>query len=410
VKRLLAAALAVWPFIPAGTDCWGETGTTPAGAALVGAPSVEFTAEELGRILSHSPLPPPPADETNRAADDPAAARLGQFLFFETRLSGSGRFACSSCHDPQKGLSDGRRVFEATGQGTRHTLSLWNVAYDRWLFWDGRADSLWSQALKPIEHPLEMAGSRVAVAGLLRADAPLRAAYEGVFGPLPEPGSEGGVDRSFANVGKALEAYERRMLSRHSAFDVFVEGLRGGDASKRAALGDAAQAGLRLFVGRGKCHLCHAGPNFSDGEFHDIALPAEQGPSDPGRYAGIAALQADPFGASGPFSDDRHGPRAQSSRFLVATLHNLGQMKTPTLRNVALVAPYMHKGHFATLRDVLHHYSTVDPSPLSNAAQDNLLKPLQLSEQETSDLIAFLESLTDTSIDPALLAKPATPR
>jgi len=167
-----------------------------------------------------------------------------------------------------------------------------------------------------------------------------------------------------------------------------------------------------VFLGRGNCRLCHAGPNFTDGEFHDIGLESAvgQGTADSGRWGGIASLLADEFGAGGAFSDDRQGPRAQSSRFLVASYHNLGQMKTPSLRNVALTAPYMHQGQLATLRDVLRHYSTVNPSPLSNAAQEALLKPMQFTEAETAGLVAFLESLTDTSIDPALLAKPASPR
>lgn len=378
---------------------------------LPAAAGVDLTPEEVRKVLTHSPLPAPAADETNAVADDPAAARLGQFLFFESRLSGSGRFSCASCHDPARSFTDGRRVFEAAGRGTRHTLSLWNVAYNRWLFWDGRADSLWSQALKPIEHPLEMAGDRRQVLGLLRSDPGLRAAYQPIFGPLPASHQAEDVDRAFANVGKAIEAYERRLVSRRAPFDVFAEALRENDPDKRAALSDAARAGLRLFIGRGNCRVCHAGPSFSDGEFHDIGLAGlAEGAPDPGRYAGIELLLRDEFGAGGRMSDDRNGPRAQASRFLVASFHNLGQMKTPSLRNVATTPPYMHRGQFATLQDVLHHYSTVDPPPLSNAARETLLRPLRLTDQEIADLVAFLESLTDTSIDPALLAKPDTPR
>lgn len=379
-------------------------------ALAAGAPvaaAAELTPEQVRKVLTLSPLPPPPADETNAVADDPRAAALGQYLFFETRLSGNGHFSCASCHDPAQGFSDGRKVFEATGRGARHTLSLWNVAYNRWLFWDGRADSLWSQALKPIEHPLEMAGNRREVVALLRQDAELGSAYQALFGPI-DPDQAEGVKRVFANVGKAIEAYERRLVSRRSPFDVFVEGLRENDGGKRRALAEDAQRGLQIFVGRGNCRICHAGPNLSDGEFHDIALA--EGPPDPGRYAGIEALQRDEFGAGGALSDDRNGPRAQSSRFLVASFHNLGQMKTPSLRNVATTAPYMHQGQLATLKDVLQHYSTVDPPPLSNAAQDKLLRPLRLTDAEVAELIAFLSSLTDTAIDPALLAKPASPR
>ena len=395
MNRILAAALLVL-----------------AGRTALAAPDAELTSEEVRKALAHSPLPPLPRDETNAVADDPAAARLGQFLFFDTRLSGSGQFSCASCHEPARCFTDGRRVFEAAGVGARHTVSLWNVAYNRWLFWDGRADSLWSQALKPIEHPLEMGGDRRKIVALLRSDSELRAAFEPLFGPLPGSEDAEGVKRAFAGVGKAIEAYERRLVSRRSAFDVFAEGLRENDPAKTAALSPSAREGLRVFLGRGNCRLCHAGPNFTDGEFHDIGLASSMGPgpADTGRWGGIASLLADEFGAGGAFSDDRQGPRAQSSRFLVATYHNLGQMKTPSLRNVALTAPYMHQGQLATLRDVLQHYSTVDPPPLSNAFLEALLRPLRLTEGETAGLVAFLESLTDTSIDPALLSKPSSPR
>jgi cytochrome c peroxidase len=369
---------------------------------------VELAPEDVRKVLTHSPLPPPPIDETNAVADDPAAARLGQFLFFEPRLSGSGRFSCASCHDPARSFTDGRRVFEAAGRGARHTQSLWNVAYNRWLFWDGRADSLWSQALQPIEHPLEMAGDRRRVLELLRSDPALRGAYETIFGPLPAGDADGpAVNHAFANVGKAIEAYVRKLVSRRAPFDVFVEGLREGNAEKQRALSPGAERGLRLFLGRGNCRVCHAGANFTDGEFHDIGLA---GVSDPGRFAGIGLLLQGEFGAGGANSDDRNGPRAQASRFLVARFDNLGQMKTPSLRNVATTAPYMHQGQLATLQDVLHHYSTVDPPPLSNAARETLLRPLRLTEQESADLVAFLESLTDTSLDPGLLSKPESPR
>jgi cytochrome c peroxidase len=364
---------------------------------------VVFTDAEVKRLLQHSPLPAPPADETNAKADDPAAARLGRALFFDARLSGSGRLACASCHQPERSWTDGLPLAHGAGTGRRHTPSLWNVAFNRWYFWDGRADSLWAQALAPIESPREMAGSRGAAARLVRDDAPLRGAYESAFGALPPPADPDAATRVFVNVGKALAAFERTLLSRRAPFDVFVEALRKGDLAGRSALGPAAQRGARLFVGRAGCRVCHAGPTFTDGEFHDIGLRAGAAP-DPGRLEGIDQLRQGEFGAGSRWSDATDGPRARHTRFLARGPEARGQFKTPTLRNVALTAPYMHDGRMASLSDVLAHYSSLPGQDAPGPHQETVLKPLALTAAETADLVAFLESLTDAALEPDLLA------
>ena len=245
-------------------------------ATAVADDAVTFTDVEVKRLLQHSPLPLPPPDETNAKADDPQAARLGRTLFFDARLSGSGGLACASCHQPERSWTDGLPLAHGAGEGRRHTPSLWNVAYNRWYFWDGRADSLWSQALHPIESPLEMAGSRDAAVRVVRDDARLRGAYEAAFGPWLPGSDPATVTRVFVNLGKALEAFERTLLSRRAPFDVFAEALRAGDRDGQGALLPAAQRGAKLFVGRANCRLCHTGPTFSDGEFHDIGLAETQ--------------------------------------------------------------------------------------------------------------------------------------
>jgi cytochrome c peroxidase len=363
---------------------------------------VRFTEAEVRRLLQHSPLPDPPADETNAKADDPQAARLGRALFFEPRLSGSGRLSCSSCHQPARSWTDGLPLAHGAGTGRRHTPSLWNVAYNRWLFWDGRADSLWSQALHPIESAQEMAGSREAAARLLHDDATLRRAYEAAFGPLPAGTDRSQVTRVFVNLGKALAAFERTLVSRRAPFDAFADALRTGDLAGQAVLGPAAQRGARLFVGRANCRACHAGPTFSDGEFHDIGL-APASPADAGRLEGIDHVRASEFGAAGEWSDGRDGPRARNVRFLARAPHAQGQFKTPTLRNVALTAPYMHDGRLGSLADVLAHYSALPGPGPAAAHHETVLSPLALTPGETADLIAFLESLSDTAVDPELL-------
>jgi cytochrome c peroxidase len=418
---------------------WGGTGILP---ARLGAPApdsaglqpvpadtkeVRFTEQEKRRIFQHSPLPPPPPDPTNAVADDPAAARLGERLFLDPRLSGNGQISCATCHQPERHFTDGKPLAEGLSRVERHTPALWNVAYNRWYFWDGRADTLWSQALVPIERPDEMGGSRTDVARRIASDRELRTAYEQIFGPIgefedlrrfppgarPHPDGAGRpehtaweamaphdrerVERVFTNAGKAIAAYERKLLSRHSAFDVFVEGLRSGDAEKLAALSPAAQRGLRLFIGRGNCRLCHSGPNFTDGEFHSVRVPPLEGglPRDPGRYRGIEELLASPFNAAGRYSDQRDGPAADKLRHLARKPDDWGRFKTPSLRNVALTPPYMHQGQLATLEEVIEHYSTFSRAlPPGHHQQETFLVPLQLTEQEKADLKAFLEALT----------------
>ena len=387
-------------------------------------PLLDFTPEELARILEHSPLPPAPPDPTNRVESDPRAQRLGQFLFFDSRLSANGRVACASCHQPARAFSDGLQFAQGVGTAERHTPALWNVAQNRWYFWDGRADSLWAQAAQPIENPIEQGFTRLGVLRVFLADAELRAAYADLFGPPPEPPATSDntamlpadawpqVDAFYANVCKCIAAYSRRLVSDHAPFDTFVAGLRDGDPAKLAALSTSGQRGLRLFVGRGQCHLCHSGPNFTDMEFHSTRVPLARPDlrRDSGRLDGLDKLRNDPFNGTGAFSD---APAAGHEKldFLASGPDNIGQFKTPSLRNVALTAPYMHAGQLATLRDVLVHYSEfADAFDHDPGHFEQMLVPLHLSEGDIADLSAFLESLTDTGLDPALLAAPDGPR
>jgi cytochrome c peroxidase len=374
-------------------------------ARAVPVATVEWSPDEMERVLRHSPLPPLNPDETNSVADDMAAARLGQRLFFDPRLSGSGKLSCASCHEPARSWSDGRVVAVGAHTGRRNTPSLWNVAYNRWFFWDGRSDSLWSQALKPIEGVDELAGDRHAAVALLARDPELRSAYQAVFAAPPDSAD---ADRGFANLGKLLEAYERHIVSRHAPFDTFVEGLRESDKSKQAALGAGAQRGLRLFVGRAHCSACHSGPLFTDGEFHDTGVPdaAEAVVADLGRHDGIPLVLKDEFNALGAYSASTTGPRSRLVRFVAHADRPRRGFKTPSLRNVAKTAPYMHNGQLATLQVVVRHYSLLEDQIDQAAHPDPILVALHLSAEEESDLLAFLESLTDDALDPEWSSDP----
>ena len=418
-----------------------------------------FTEKERQVIGALSPLPAVPADPTNRYADDSAAAHLGQYIFFDERFSLDGETSCATCHDPKKSWTDGQAVPAAFSDQLRHVPSLWNVAYNRWYFWDGRADSLWSQALHPLEQADEHGGSRAQYAKLVHDDPDLKQAYERIFGTLPEMsdasrfpaaakplatqpadplnvawGAMSEADREtvngvFVNVGKALAAYQRRIISRASPFDTFVEGLKTRDERKQRAISDSAKRGLKFFIGRGNCILCHHGPNFTDNEFHNTGvaelLPLQR--PDHGRFLGVHQVLNSPFNVLGSYSDDVEAGRRSPTAYLVNFVHTKRQFKTPSLRNVARTPPYMHRGQFETLEDVIKFYSTLEnPQPKQTVPGlpqrpippahrhgggdgEHILLPLHLSKTETDDLVAFLESLTDESLDTTLMVQPDSP-
>ena len=355
---------------------------------------LDFTESELRRIQSHGPWPLPwPGDPSNRVSGQREAANFGEELFFETRLSKSGTLSCGSCHVPELDWSDGRVRGEGMQTLDRNTPNLVNVRYHRWYGWDGAADSLWSQSLRPILNEKELAATPRHVAEVVRKDSALACHYAKTFGrPAAAPDDE----TLLVDVGKALAAFQETLVATRTAFDEFRDALARGDRPAAARYSPAAQRGLRIFIGKGNCSTCHTGPRFTNGEFHDIGMPffAEQGRVDPGRYEGIKELRASRFNLLGPYSDDPARSTAVATRHVDLVQRNFGEFKVPTLRNAAMTGPYMHNGHLGTLRDVVRHYSELDVDRL-HADGEQILKPLRLSAQETDDLIVFVESLTD---------------
>ena len=376
------------------------SGASPATAQLI-----PFDEEEIRRILRHGPWPPPlPRDPSNRVSGDPAAIALGQRLFFDGRLSAGGSIACASCHEPARAWTDGKKQAMGLAPLDRNTPTVLDVARQRWFSWDGGADSLWFQSIKPIVDPREMGASARHVTGLLAADSALACLYAKAHGrPVT---AEADDERVLANVGKALAAFVERLGTGRTAFDEFRDALASGDRDRAGRYPAAAQWGLRIFVGRGNCSLCHVGPAFTNGEFHDVGVPylAAPGRVDTGRYGGITRLLADRFNLLGPYSDDTSGATAIKTRHVERQHANFGQWKTPSLRNVALTAPYMHDGRYASLREVVRHYSELDMERIQ-AHGEQLLRPLRLSAPESDDLVAFLESLTA----PGATAAPGPP-
>jgi cytochrome c peroxidase len=393
-----------------------------------------FTQDERARIFALSPdESPSPVDPTNAVGDDSDAAQLGQFLFFDTRLSADGEQSCATCHQPDHGFSDPKRLSEALGTTSRHAPSLINAAFNRWQFWDGRADSLWAQAVKPLEDPAEQGTTRLDIAHLIARDDTLRQAYEDVFGALPDlsdttrfresgrPGDEAWesmsaadqqtINRILTNTTKAIAAYEMKLVSFDSPFDRYVDGLRSGDDEQLSALSEDAKEGLKLFVGPAGCVDCHTGPLLTNFEFHNLGFEPRNwlAPEDFGRYDGVALVRDDLFNAAGEYSDAPESDRARELAFLGQNAETEGQFKTPTLRNVALTAPYMHGGHFETLEEVVRFYSELDESPVLVGHRDETLQQLDLSDEDVHHLVAFLESLTGEPITERLRQSPSSP-
>lgn len=352
-----------------------------------------FTPEEIARILSHGPWPPSPGrDPSNRVSGDAEAIAFGERLFFDTRLSANGLVSCARCHQPGRHWTDGQARSIGLAPVDRNAPTVVDARMNRWFGWDGANDNLWAQSLRPLLDPREMGMTEAGVARTIREVPDFACRYRRSFGRAP-----GGDDRRvLVDIGKALAAFQETLASGRTPFDDFRDALARGDRTGIARYPDAARRGLKLFVGRGSCDVCHAGPRFTNGEFHDIGLPhfAAPGRVDPGRHGGIAKLKANPYNLLGRYSDDTARTTATSTRHVAQEHRNFGEFRVPGLRNVAASAPYMHDGSLKTLADVVRHYSELNEERL-HVHGERILKPLRLSPEESADLVAFLESLGD---------------
>ncbi len=352
----------------------------------------DFSAEEIARIASHGPWPMPSMrDPGNRVSGNPAAIRLGYRLFHDPGLAANRKISCATCHQPERGFQDGLATARGLQHGIRNTPGLWNVGQQRWFGWDGGHDNLWSASLRPILDPAEMGGDAKRTARMLRGQSELDCLYRHAFGKAPDAGD----DALLANVAKAIAAWQETLVSPATRFDALREALLRGDGAAVANHAPALRRGLRLFLGRGQCATCHAGPLFSNGEFGDIGVPFFVKPEgvDPGRQGGIKRVLANPYNLLGRHNDDATRNNATATRHLRPEHRNFGEFKVPSLRNLKYTAPYMHNGSLATLRDVVHHYSQIDEDRLHSDGE-RILKPLHLTESEIDDLVSFLEALS----------------
>lgn len=381
----IAAAVGGSRFFPAPKETWSD-----AEVAML-------------RSLWIGSLPELPPDPSNAFADDADAARLGHELFFTTALSPSNAIACATCHRPELRFTDGMQKGRGIGISGRNTKSIVGTAYSPWQYWDGRRDSQWAQALSPIEDPAEHGGSREHAVEAVAEDARLRALYEDVFGPVPDVSEPANIDRVFANLGKAIAAYERLIMPAPSRFDAFVEAVLAGDERRQAELFSMDErAGLHLYLGEAQCTQCHNGPLLTNHEFHNTGLLSFPGEvPDKGRAAGVRQALEDPFNCLGEFSDAPSGACAELE-FTRSGFEVLGAFRTPSLRNLENTQPYMHKGQLFTLAEVLDHYNEAPPAMIGH----NEAKPLGLSTTELRQLEAFLETLAAPLVTPEVWLRP----
>jgi cytochrome c peroxidase len=408
-------------------------------SACNGDPLVDelFTDVEWQKIDRFSPLPPPPPSPTNRFADDVRVAELGQRLWFEKRYAGAilegspaegglggigetQRVSCADCHDPLYWFTDTRSSPNSTSLGTgrtqRNAPSAVNAVYYEWGNWGGSHDQFWKQAASLPEGKEVFNSDRLRYVHVIHAY--YRDDYNALFDPdldpaldpsMPDasrfppsgkpklPGAPDGpwegmtaedqhiVNTIMANCGKALEAYERRLVSGDAPFDRYVAG-------DLAALSKSAKRGLKLFIGKAACDSCHRDETFTDQAFHNTGV-MQTPPFDNGRFADVVRLPS-PWNGAGAYSDD---PVAGAEKLadVVQTEAMIGQFRTKSLRHVAETGPYFHNGSASSLADVVRFYNDGGgPEGSYPGVKDERLVPLNLSESESDDLVEFLRSLT----------------
>ena len=424
----------------------GDDGAAPAidaGVDVAVPDAGPLSPGDLVEAAKLSPLPAVPADTTNAFADNAKAAALGQMLFFDKSYAGplaigddgtngglgavgnTGKVSCASCHAAGSDAMDDRRtkpnnVSLGTGYGTRNALGIVNSSFYKWTNWAGRFDSQWSLPLAVAENAAIMNSTRLEVAHMLYAKyrteynatfpAPLDAALDPAaldaarFPAAGKPGQAAFdgmtaadkdiINAIYANYGKALAAYMRKLVSRGAPFDQFVAG-------DTRAMSLSAQRGFKVFLG--SCVSCHSGPNFADDLFHTLGVP-QTGPrvpaTDNGRFQDVPPLLASAFNTNGNFSDDKTTGKLAG---LAQDAAQTGQFRTKSLRNLSQSGPFMHSGQFASLDEVVTFYNDGGGTPPANGTKDPKMVPLALTMQQREDLVNFMRALSGAPLPAELL-------
>jgi len=357
---------------------------------------VEFSPAQTERIVSLGPWPPPAAtDPSNRASAQPDAIELGRQLFFDSRLSPVGYIGCVTCHQPDRGWTDHKQRAHGLGDVDRNTQSLNNMRLQHWFGWSGNSDSLWMASIRPILDARELDSNPAHVRRVYQRMPEYACLYRRAFGVDPVTGDEHD-EAVLVQTAKALAAFVETLTTGRTPFDSLRDALARGESAATTGYPAAALRGLRIFVGKGNCVACHSGPNFSDGAFHATGVPnfVGQREPDPGRHDGARNVRSSRFSLGGRYNDDAALRAAVASRYQAPGVAGRGEFRTPSLRNVAATAPYMHNGSLENLRDVIRHYTQLEPDRLQGSARRRMRK-LTLSDAEVADLIAFLQTLTD---------------
>ncbi len=400
-----------------------------------------FSAAEFTKVKTFGPLGAPPADSTNKYADSAAAAAFGQRLFYEKAYAGAltvgndgtngalgavgdkGKVACASCHDGSNWYIDTRSKPGNVSLGVKYTArnapSLVNASYYKWNSWSGKEDSQWYQGANGCESGANFGGNRLSYAHVVyakyKADynalfpTPLDAALDPAaadaarFPPAGKPkaamtdpdgpwetmaaADQTIVNTIMANCGKALAAYDRKIVSRNAPIDKYI----GGDYT---ALSAAAKRGLKLFIGKAACDGCHSGSTFTDQDFHVTGVAQMVGPNVPmtdnGRFDDVPKTLGNTWNGAGAFSDDQAAGAAKLAGLAQVDAQK-GQFRTKSLRHVATTAPYFHNGSMATLEDVVAFYNMGGAASGFAGTKDPKMVPLNLTAAEQADLVAFLK-------------------
>lgn len=359
----------------------------PIHTVLMGTCASLFCALSLAQPLGLPPVPVP-ADNPQT----PEKIALGDKLFNDKRFSSTGEVSCATCHDPKKAFTDSPLVTsEGINKltGTRNAPTVINSAYYTLFFWDGRSPDMEDQAQHPIVNPVEMGlANHDPVLKIVRSDPDYVAAFKKVFGKQ-------GTQVTMKEVQQAIASFERTIVSGDSPFDQWYFGKR------QDAISDQAKRGFDVFMNKGRCVSCHTIEQdhalFTDNRFHNVGVGVNRIQADIGTLA-PAFLKAKAAGTDVDKAVLTNPKASELGRFAVTdTLDEIGSFKTSTLRNVSVTAPFMHDGSLATLRDVVEHYNNGGVTKKTDPVNDFLsggIRPLELTDDEVTDLVAFLETLT----------------
>jgi cytochrome c peroxidase len=417
--------------------------------------TVDFSTAEWEIVETLSPVPDVPANPTNVHADDPAAAAFGQKIFFEKRYAGAlvvgddgsngglgavgekGAVACASCHDPSSWYMDTRSRPNNVSLGAAYTVrnapSLVNVVYYDYFGWAQKQDWPYVQASGSPESKDNTAGNRLEFAHMLFAN--YRDEYDAIFAdpldaaldpdavdaarfpptgkPKSKPEDPDGawemmvaadrtiIQRIMSNTGKAIEAYERLLISRNAPFDRFVAG-------EETAIPLSAKRGLKLFVGKAACVQCHSDPTMTDNKVHVTGVPQtgmNVPETDQGHFVDADLMLKNSYNGASQFSDDPEAGAAKLANITVDASHT-GAFRTKSLRHVEHTGPYMHDGCMDTLEAVVEFYDRGGGDTAFSGTKDPLLVPLNLTSGERADLVAFLKTLTGEPVPEELTTPP----